>query len=134
MTFPFLSEEWLAEANRLRAEAGTSPSAEGLSVRMNLVVTDVPFGEGRIAASLDTSAGEVELSHGHLDDPDLTVTVDYATAKMILVEGNPQAGIQAFMTGQVLIVGDITKLLALQSLAPDDAGRELAARVREMTE
>jgi hypothetical protein len=134
VAFPFLSDEWVKEANRLRSESRVSPSTSGVSVRMNLVVTEAPFGDGPIRASLDTSSGEFELAHGHLDEPDITVTVDYVTAKTILVYGDPQAGIQAFMAGQVQIEGDMAKLLALQSFTPDDAGRELAARVREMTE
>ena len=34
---------------------------------------------------------------------DLTVTVDYETAKAILVEGNAQAAMQAFMAGRIKI-------------------------------
>jgi putative sterol carrier protein len=64
---------------------------------------------------MDTSSGELDMDTGHLDDADLTVTLDYATAKAILVEGNPQAGMQAFMAGKVRIQGDMTKLMMAQA-------------------
>ena len=55
---------------------------------------------------------------GELENPDLTVTVDYATAKAIFVEQNPQAGMQAFMAGKIKVQGDMTKLMAMQQSAP----------------
>ena len=92
---------------------------------MNQIVTDVPFGDGTIEAHLDTSGGEMEMEMGHLENPDLTVTLDYATAKAILVDGNPQAGMQAFMAGKIKVQGDMTKMMAMQSGAPDPvAGRD----------
>jgi putative sterol carrier protein len=71
---------------------------------------------------------------GHIDSPDLTVTVDYETAKAILVDGDAQAAMQAFMSGRIKIDGDMTLLLALQSTPVDPVHQELAARVREITE
>src|SRR3546814_10983472 len=86
---------------------------------MNQVVTDVPFGDGTINAHMDTSSGEMEMDLGHLDEADLTVTLDYAPAKAILVDGNPQAGMQAFMAGKIKVPGDMTKLMAMQQGTPD---------------
>ena len=82
---------------------------------MNQIITDVPFGDGTIDAHMDTSSGELEMDLGHLENPDVTVTLDYDTAKAIFVEGNPQAGMQAFMAGKIKVQGDMTKLMAMQS-------------------
>ena len=105
-------------------------------VRMNLVVTDVPFSDEDILAHMDTSSGELVLDTGHLEAQDLKVTVDYDTAKAILIEGNPQAGMQAFMAGKVRVEGDMAKLMALQAApaATDPNAAEMAARLREITE
>lgn len=66
MPYPFLSDDWLEEARKIRAEyAGRAP-AMGHSVRMNLVVTEVPFGDTDIDAHMDTSSGELILETGHL--------------------------------------------------------------------
>jgi putative sterol carrier protein len=132
--YPFLSEEWLEEAQSIREEfKGKSPAVPHV-VQMNLVVTEVPFGEGSVNAHMDTTSGELELDTGHLESPDLTVTVDYLTAKAILVEGNPQAGMQAFMAGKIRVEGDMAKLMALQAAPPDESARDLAARLQEITE
>ena len=102
---------------------------------MNLVITGVPFGEGTIDAHMDTTSGELELDTGHLETQDLKVTVDYDTAKAILIEGNPQAGMQAFMAGKVKVDGDMAKLMALQAApAPDGSAAEMAAALKAITE
>jgi putative sterol carrier protein len=71
---------------------------------------------------------------GHIEGEDLTVTVDFATAKAIFIEGNPQAGMQAFMAGKIKVQGDMTKLMAMQSGAVDPAAAEVAAKIAEITE
>jgi putative sterol carrier protein len=82
---------------------------------------------------MDTSGAEMEMDVGHLENPDLTVTLDYVTAKAILVDGNPQAGMQAFMAGKIKVQGDMTKMMALQSGAPDPTQAEIAAKIKEIT-
>jgi hypothetical protein len=136
MPYPFLSDEWLDEARTIRAEyQGKTPPISHV-VRMNLVVTQVPFSDEDILAHLDTSNGELELDTGHLEAQDLKVTVDYDTAKAILVEGDPQAGMQAFMQGKVRVEGDMAKLMALTAgpAAADPNAAEFAQRLRDITE
>ncbi|MCU4186525.1 SCP2 sterol-binding domain-containing protein [Acidiferrimicrobium sp. IK] len=136
--FAFLSDEWVEEARRIRAEyAGRAP-APPVPVRMNQVVKGVPFGDGVVEAHLDTTSGDLDLETGHLESPDLTITVEYETARAILVDGDPQAAMQAFMSGRIKVDGDITKLLTLQSSgvigAVDPASIEMARRIQEITE
>ena len=131
---PVLSDEWLEAAKKIREEnAGADAAPPAHAVRMNQVITDVPFGSGSIDAHMDTSGGDVQMDIGHLENPDLTVTLDYATAKAILVDGNPQAGMQAFMAGKIKVQGDMTKMMALQSGAPDPTQAEIAAKIKEIT-
>ena len=132
--YKFLSEEWVAEAKAIREQHAGDAAAPAHAVRMNQVITDVPFGDGEINAHMDTSDGEMELGFGHLENPDLTVTLDYATAKAILVDGNPQAGMQAFMAGKVKVDGDMTKLMAMQTGAADPKAAEVAAAIQAITE
>jgi hypothetical protein len=133
-TYLFLSDEWLDAARAIRAEFDGAGATIDHSIRMNLVIAAVPFGEGTIHAHVDTSTGELVLETGHIDPVDLKVALDYDVAKAILVEGNPQAGIQAFMSGKIKVEGDIAKLMALQSLAPDPTAAEIAARILAITE
>jgi hypothetical protein len=133
-TYQFLSDDWLSEARSIREEYAGQGGTIGVEIRMNLVVNAVPFGEGTLAAHAHTSTGELVLDTGHIEPVDLTVTVDYDIAKAILVEGNPQAGIQAFMQGKIKVEGDIAKLMALQSVAPDPVTAEVGARIQAITE
>lgn len=132
--YQFLSPEWTEEARKVRAEFADRAPAAPVTMRMNLVVNDVPFGDGPLDAYLDTTSGEVVLDTGHLDPADLKVTIDYVTAKAILVEGNAQAGMQAFMAGRIKVEGDMSKLLALQGAPTDAVHLELAERMREITQ
>lgn len=124
--YPFLSDQWIAAARRIRdthlGEAESIASSVlpgGTSVRMNQIITDVPFGDGVIDAHIDSSSGSLSLDLGHIDSPDVTITVDYPTAKAIFVDQDMALAMQAFMTGRIRVDGDLTKLLALQSFAPE---------------
>jgi len=131
MPFDFLSDEWVAEARKIRAELkDLGPIANPM--RINLIVTEVP-GAGSMDAHIDTSGGEPDIERGHLPDAELTVTLDYVTAKALLIEGNGQAAMQAFMAGKIRVDGDMSKLLALQGGSPLGEAEQLAARIREIT-
>jgi hypothetical protein len=139
-TYPFLSDEWIIEARKIRAEvappAGADAPAPAAAVRMNQVINEVPFGSGTLDAHLDTSSGTLEMETGHLEHPDVTVTLDYETAKAIFVDGTLEAGMKAFMEGKVRVQGDMAKLIAaLQQLAPPDpdAVDQAQRRIREIT-
>ena len=133
-TYLFLSDDWLDEARAIRAEYEGRGATIEHSVRMNLIVVEVPFGEGSVHAHVDTSTGELVLDVGHIDPVDLKVTIGYDIARALLVEGNPQAGLQAFMQGKIKVEGDIAKLMALQTVSPDPSAAEMAARIQAITE
>jgi hypothetical protein len=133
-TYPFLSDEWLDAARAIRAEYDGSGVPIAHAIRMNLIISEVPFGDGVVHAHMDTTSGELVLDTDHIDPVDLTVTLDYDIAKAILVEGNPQAGMQAFMSGKIKVVGDISKLMALQSGGADPSASEVAGRIQAITE
>jgi len=114
MPHPFLSDEWLAAARALREEHEAGESS-GPAVRMNLTITDVPFASGTVESHLDTSSGAPEFDLGHLENPDVAVTTDYETAKTIFVLQDQAAGMQAFMSGKVVVQGDMMKLMTLNA-------------------
>jgi putative sterol carrier protein len=128
--YTFLTDEWVEAARKIREEAA-APAAAPQPVKMNLVITEVPFGEGTVEAHMDSTDGEVKLDLGHLDVPDVTATLDYDTAKAMMVDANPQAAMQAFMAGKIKLQGDMTKAMALQTGPPNP---ELTAKIQEITE
>jgi len=135
-TYVFLTDEWIEAARALR-EGADAPAGVPHTVKMNLIIVETPehadFADGAFNGHMDTSDGEMKMDKGHLDSPDLTVTVDYETARAIFVEQNPQAGMQAFMSGKIKVEGDITKLMAMQSASPDPAAIELAGKLKDIT-
>ena len=133
-TYPFLSDEWMTAARDIREEFRGKTQPMTQKIKMNQVITDVPFGPGTIEAHMDSSSGEMEMELGHLSDPEVTVTVDYATAKAIFVDMNPQVGMQAFMAGKIKVTGDMTKLMAMQQTGPDPVVAEVAGRIKSITE
>jgi putative sterol carrier protein len=102
---------------------------------MNQVVTKVPFGDGTIHSHLDTSSGEIVMDLGHLENPDLVVTTDYETARTIFIGQDPQAGMQAFLSGKVKVQGDMTKMMLMQTTQqPDDElAKQIAAEIQAIT-
>lgn len=135
--YPFLSAEWISEARRirdaLRPELGEP--TEGMAVRMNQIITEVPFGEGTIAAHMDTTSGQPEVDLGHLDDAEVTLTLDYATARQVFVDNDQRAAMDAFIAGKIKVTGDLTKLLTMSQAAPNDpAAQRVTAALQEITE
>lgn len=128
-THLFLSEEWIEAARGVyAAHRGKSPPV-AVPLRANLVITDVPFGESPLRAHLDTSEGELEIDLGHLDGPDVTLTLEYTTAKAQIVEQDQGAVVQAFMAGRIKIEGDMMKVMALAAGSIGNDGESLARSV-----
>ena len=131
---PFLSDEWIVEARKVRDEYRDQAGPAGEAVRMNQIITDVPFGGGVIHSHLDTTDGHFEMDLGHLEAPDVTLTLDYATARAVFVEGDHEAAMQAFMGGKIKVQGDMAKLLALLQDPVDPLGLEVSERMKAITE
>jgi hypothetical protein len=130
----FLSDDWIAAARAIREQHGASTAA-GPAVRMNLTVTGVPFGAGTVQSYIDTSSGTAEMELGQLEEADVSLTTDYDTARTIFVLQDQAAGMQAFMTGKVVVQGDMMQLLALNaSLGGDPRAADVAAEIFAMTE
>ena len=134
MTHQFLTEEWMTAAKAIREKYADQVPPVTVSIRMNQVITDVPFGEGTINAYLDTSSGVLEMELGALETPDLTLTTDYATAKAVFVDQYQAAGMQAFMSGKIKVQGDMMKMMAMQTSMPqDDIAKQIAAEIQGIT-
>ena len=135
MPHAFLSDEWIAAARAIRERHATDSQPITASIRINLVVNGAPFGDGTVESYLDTSSGEAVLDLGQLDEPDAVLTTDYDTAKAIFVTQDPAAGMQAFMTGKIVVQGDMMKLMSLQgALSANPASDAISDEIRSITE
>ena len=133
MPNPFLSDEWMTEAKAIRAKYEGQTGKVSQSIRVNQMITDVPFGNGTISSFIDTSSGDVVMDIGSLDAPDVTITTDYTTAMDVFISGNQQAGMQAFMAGKVKVQGDMTKLMMAQQGGGPGGNQALTDAIQEMT-
>jgi hypothetical protein len=133
--YPFLSDEWIAAAREIRARhAADEVEAPADPIRMNQVITDVPFGEGTILSYLDTSSGEIVIDLGELEEPDLTVTADWETAKTVFVDQDIAAATQAFLQGRIKVQGNMMKLMMMQTaIAGSPAAIEAANDLKAIT-
>ena len=134
MSHQFLSDEWMAAAAAIRVKYADQAAKVTSSIRMNQVITDVPFGDGMVNLFLDTSSGDVVMASGALDTPDLTMTTDWETARKIFVEQDQAAGMQAFMAGKIKVQGDMMKMMAMQTSMPnDDIAKQIATEIKDIT-
>ena len=118
MSHKFLSEEWIQAVREIRHRHAESIPAVTTSVRINIVTTQVPFGEGEVRAYIDTSSGTLDMEIGQVESAELTITTDYDTAHQLFVLQDPAASMQAFMSGRIKVDGDITRLMMMQAAMP----------------
>lgn len=125
----FLSESWFSEVDKIRAEMGEIPVPDAIrNIKLNIVVTEHPEGEKQ----LHMAAGDFQ--QGLLDDASTKLTVPFPVAVAVF-KGDQQAGIQAFMSGQVKVEGDMAVMMQMQSAGPPSQQAEvLRKRIREITE
>jgi SCP-2 sterol transfer family len=125
MAHEFLSEDWFAAVEALGPPpppAGPDPGP------INVVVTradgddvEIHFAGGAMARGLHDSAPT-------------TLTTPYDVAKAVFVKRDQQAAMQAFMSGQIKVQGDMTKLMAMGSAQPTPEQEAFSQKVLDLTE
>lgn len=128
MAYKFLSEEWLDAVEKLRDEAPEPPAAVKDLV-VNVTVNGAPGG------NLDAHLQAGQIERGHVEGAPTKITVPYDVAKSLFIDNNPQAAMQAFMSGQIKIEGDMTKMMAMQAAgAPTPEQAAFQRRIQDLTE
>ncbi|NND75754.1 MAG: hypothetical protein HKN44_12185 [Ilumatobacter sp.] len=134
MTHPFLSEEWMTAARAIREKYADEVPEVATDIRINQVITDVPFGDGQVNCYLDSSSGSVVMELGELDEPDATITTDYETAQALFVDQDQAVAMQAFMGGKIKVQGDMMKMMAMQTAIPaNEFTEKIATEIRQIT-
>lgn len=134
MSYPFLSDEWIQAVRDIRHKYADSVPPVEILIRINVVTTKVPFGEGTVSAYIDTSKGVLDMELGALESADLTITTEYEIARAVFVDQDPTASMQAFMSGRIKVEGDITRLMAMQTAIPQtDEAVQVAAEIKLIT-
>lgn len=127
MAHVFLSDDWFDAVEGLREEM-PEPSAAMKDMKLNVVVAGGPDGDREI----HMAGGNFE--RGLTDDAPTKLTVPYDVAKSMFIDGNQQAGMQAFMSGQIKVEGDMTKLMAMQAGGPPTAEQQaFQEKIKDLT-
>ncbi len=130
----FLSDEWITAARVVHAELRPQGvTDEPVDLRVNVVVTAMPFGDSRLHGHLDASDGVLEIEVGPLGEPHATVTLDYHTARAVVVDRDTQAMTRAFMSGRLTVEGDLARLLALAARPVSGDAMDAVERIRAIT-
>lgn len=131
MSHTFLSDAWFDAVEELRGDAPDAPAGTA-DVSVNMVVTGGPDGDRQ----MHFAGGQFD--RGLAEGAPTTVTLPFDIARAMLVDGNPQAAMTAFMAGQIKVQGDMTRLMALQSqggsmTSPSDAQKAFFRKLRDLT-
>jgi hypothetical protein len=117
MPYEFLSPEWIETAEQIYERHGHHVAGGGFpALVVNLVVTGAPFGAGQVEAHTDTTSGDILIRRGTAAAPDLTLRLDYETARCLMVDQDPQLAIEALILGRIQIEGDMAALSAKTNL------------------
>ena len=133
MAYPFLSDAWFDAVEALRDKAPTAPE-EIADMAVNMVVTGGPDGDRALHFA------EGRFDRGLVDGAPTTVTVPHRVARSMLVDLDPEVAITAFMTGEIRVEGDVSRLLALQQsaagamLTPTPEHLAFIGELRELTQ
>ena len=125
----FLSDEWFAKVAELEAAAGNLNVPAALaSLALNLTVTGAASGN----VDLCLNGGKFEKGLNAASPTKLTLPV--ALARRIFLENDQSAGMQGFMSGQIRVEGDMSKMMAMQSARPSEEQKALIKQILAITE
>jgi putative sterol carrier protein len=122
----FLSEPWFDAVEELRSEQPEAPVALA-NATINIRVTGGPDGD------VDVHLAGGTFDRGHTEGAPTKLTVPYDTAKKLFIDGDQSAAMQAFMSGQIKVEGDMTKVMALQTAAPTAEQQAFQAKLADLT-
>jgi len=127
MRYAFLSPEWFTKVDELIAKAGDLQIPEAMKVvEVNVTVT--------------SAAGETPLfmkdglfTPGHRAGAPTSLTLTEELARKIFIEADMAAGVQAFLTGEMKVEGDLAKLVAMQTVEPSEPQKRLTKEIAAIT-
>jgi hypothetical protein len=124
----FLSKDWFAEVDKITAELSPPVPEVIKDLVINFRVKGGP--QGDVEARMEAG----RLLQGFGANAPATVNLPFDVARKMMVENDQNAAMQAFMSGQIVVEGDMTKIMAMQAAGPPSPeSQKLAERVRAMT-
>ena len=127
MPHEFQSDDWFDEVERIRAGLDPAVPESLRDLLINVSVTGGPQGDR------DMHIGGGRFLPGLADAAPTRLHVPYDIARAMFLEGDTQKAMEAFLSGEILVEGDMAKLMQMQAAQPGAGARELAERIRAAT-
>lgn len=127
MSYAFLSPEWFTKVDELIASAGDLQIPEAMkAVEVNVTVTSP-------AKETPLFMKDGLFSQGHKAGAATSLILSEELARKIFIEADMAAGVQAFLTGEMKVEGDLAKLVAMQTVEPSEPQKALTKRIAAIT-
>ena len=127
MKYEFLSTEWFAKVDELIAQAGDLKiPAEMKAVEINITVKSA-------AGDKQIFLKDGLFSPGHQPSATTRLTLGEDLARKIFLDADAAAGVQAFLAGEMQVEGDLAKVVAMQTVEPSDAQKQLTKQIAAIT-
>src|SRR3954469_1131566 len=127
MAYEFLSDEWFRKVDELIAAAGDLKiPPEMRAVEVNVTVTSAG-GDKKLFMK------DGLFTVGHKAGATTTLTLTEQLARKIFIDADVGAGVQAFLAGEILVDGDLAKLVAMPTVEPREPQQRLTRQIAAIT-
>ncbi|MFZ5756627.1 MAG: SCP-2 sterol transfer family protein [Pseudomonadota bacterium] len=124
----FMTDAWFTEVEKLIAAAGDlQPPAALADLVLNVTVTGTSEGDKPMAIV----AGKFQKGHQSGAPTHLILPVELA--QRIFIDNDQSAGMQGFMSGQIKIEGDMSRLMVMNTVQPSAPQKDLQGKIKAMT-
>ena len=127
MPYEFLSDAWFDKVDELVATAGDLQ----IPAAMKDAVVNVTVASASRKVELLMKDGL--FARGHHPSAPTALTLSEELARKIFIEGDAAAGVQAFLSGDMQVTGDLAKLVAMQTVEPSEPQKQLTKRIAAIT-
>lgn len=128
MSVAFLSDGWFDRVAELTANSADLEIAPGLKgMKINVTVNNN-------GTQIDMCLDEGQFKKGHVAVAPATLILTRDLAYKILIQNDQSAGMQGFMSGDLRVEGDMSKIMALQSVSPSASQKALLNQIKADTQ
>ena len=128
MAAKFMTDAWFNEVDTLIAAAGDLDAPAALhDLVLNVTVTGTDEGD----KNMSIVGGKFERGHHASAPTKMILPVDLA--HRIFIDNDQSAGMQGFMSGQIKIEGDMSRLMVMNTVQPSAKQRDLQGKIKAIT-
>ena len=123
----FLSDAWFTKVDEMVAAAGDLKIPPEMKAAVVNVTVTSTRGDTRIFMK------DGLFYRGHDAGAHAAITITEDLARRIFIQADTAAGVQAFMTGEMKVEGDLAKLVAMQTVEPSEPQKQLTRKIAAIT-